>query len=48
MSNVEKIQVTFNEEQLKELDKYLGIFGSSRAEVLRHIVTQWMFEKHEK
>jgi hypothetical protein len=43
--NNEKIQVTFNKAQLELIDSYKGIFGNSRAEVVRYIVTHWMFEK---
>lgn len=46
--DAEKIQVTFNKAQLELLDQYKGIFGNSRAEVVRHIVANWMFEKERK
>ncbi len=44
----EKVQVTFNKAQLELLDQYKGIFGNSRAEVVRHIVANWLFEKERK
>jgi hypothetical protein len=44
----EKIQVTFNKRQLELIDSYKGIFGNSRAEVVRYIVAHWLFEKESK
>jgi len=44
----EKIQVTFNKAQIELLDQYKGIFGNSRAEVVRHIVANWLLEKEQK
>jgi hypothetical protein len=41
----EKVQVTFNKKQLDLIDSYKGIFGNSSAEVVRTIVTNWLFEK---
>jgi len=45
---VKKIQVTFNKSQLELIDSLRGIFGDSRAEVVRHIVTDWLFNKRDK
>lgn len=44
----EKIQVTFNKSQLELIDTLRGIFGNSRAEVVRYIVTNWLFDKRDK
>jgi hypothetical protein len=41
-----KIQVTFNETQLKLIDEFKGIFGDTRAEIVRNITTNWIFEKY--
>ena len=41
----EKVQVTFNKAQLELIDNLKGIFGSTRAEVVRYIVAHWLFEK---
>ncbi len=41
----EKIQVTFNKEQIRLIKKYKGIFGEDDAEIVRHIVTNWLLEK---
>ena len=41
----EKIQVTFNKSQLELIDTSRGIFGNTRAEVVRYIVTNWLFDK---
>lgn len=46
--DAEKVQVTFNKAQLGLLDRYKGIFGNSRAEVVRHIVANWLLEKEQK
>lgn len=40
----EKVQVTFNPSQLELIDKYKGVFGSTRAEIVRHIVANWLYE----
>lgn len=44
----EKIQVTFNRTQLDLIDKFRGIFGNTRAEIVRSIVANWIFEKNGK
>ena len=41
----DKVQVTFNRTQLALIDEYKGIFGDTRAEVVRYIVTNWLLEK---
>jgi len=41
----EKIPVTFNSEQLKIIEKYTGIMGNTRAEIIRNIVINWLLEK---
>ncbi len=46
--DVEKIQVTFNKAQLELIDQFKGIFGNSRAEVVRYIVANWIFDKKQK
>jgi len=40
-----KIQVTFNRTQLELIDGFKGIFGDTRSEVVRYIVTNWLLEK---
>jgi hypothetical protein len=44
----EKIPVTFNETQLELIDKYFGILGNTKAEIIRNIVINWILEKEEK
>jgi hypothetical protein len=44
----EKIQVTFNKSQLGLIDSFKGIFGNTRAEVVRYIVAHWLFEKGKR
>ena len=46
--DAKKVQVTFNKAQLELIDQLKGIFGNSRSEVVRHIVTNWLFEKERK
>ena len=41
----DKIQVTFNKTQLKLIDEYKGLFGDTRAEVVRYIVANWLLER---
>jgi len=47
-SDAEKIQVTFNTSQIELLDRFKGIFGNTRAEIVRYIVTNWVFENEIK
>ncbi len=44
----EKVQVTFNSSQLGLVDKYKGVFGNTRAEIVRHIVANWLFDNEKK
>lgn len=44
----EKIPVTFNDEQLKLIEKYSGIMGNTKAEIVRNIVINWILGKEEK
>ena len=46
--DAEKVQVTFNKAQLQLIDQFKGIFGNSRAEVVRYIVANWIFDKKQK
>jgi len=41
----DKIQVTFNKTQLKLIDEHKGLFGDTRAEVVRYIVANWLLER---
>ena len=41
----EKIQTTFNKEQLKYIRQFKGILGEDDAEIVRSIVTAWLLEK---
>jgi len=41
----EKIPITFNNEQLKIIERYTGIMGNTRAEIIRNIVINWLLEK---
>ena len=44
----EKIPVTFNEKQLEIIEKYHGILGNTKAEIIRNIVINWVLEKEGK
>ena len=44
----DKIQVTFNKAQLDFIDEFKGLFGDTRAEVVRYIVANWLLEKSTK
>ena len=41
----DKIPITFNEEQLKRIEGYMGILGNTRAEIIRNIVINWLLDK---
>ena len=41
----DKVQVTFNRTQLALIDKHKGLFGDTRAEVVRYIVANWLLER---
>ena len=45
LKDSDKIQVTFNQTQLQFIDEFKGLFGDSRAEVIRYIVANWLLEK---
>ena len=40
-----KIPVTFNKDQLDLIEKYAGILGNTKAEIIRNIVINWILEK---
>lgn len=44
----EKIPVTFNEKQLEMIEKYFGILGNTKAEIIRNIVINWIIDKEGK
>lgn len=44
----EKIPVTFNEDQLSLIEKYTGILGNTKAEIVRNIVINWILDKEGK
>ncbi len=44
----EKIPVTFNEDQLSLIEKYTGILGNTKAEIIRNIVINWILDKEKK
>ena len=47
LKETNKIPVTFNDSQWEHIDKYRGILGDTRAEVIRNIVLNWIISKEE-
>ena len=45
LKDSDKVQVTFNRTQLALIDEHKGLFGDTRAEVVRYIVANWLLEK---
>ena len=45
LKDSDKIQVTFNKTQLNLIDKFKGLFGDTRAEVVRYIVANWLLDR---
>lgn len=41
----EKIPITFNEEQLRMIEKIGGMMGNTKAEIIRNIVINWLVDK---
>jgi len=41
----EKIPVTFSSEQIEKIEKYKGILGNTKAEIIRNIVIYWILDK---
>lgn len=48
MIKKEKIPVTFSGAQIELLGKYMGILGNTKAEIVRNIVINWIFEKEKR
>ncbi len=43
----EKIPVTFNKEQIELIERFMGIMGNTRAEIVRNIVINWLLQQKE-
>lgn len=43
----EKVPVTFSDSQIKMLEKYMGLFGNTKAEIVRNIVINWIIDKEK-
>ncbi len=41
----DKIPVTFNKKQLELIERYMGIMGNTKAEIIRNIVINWLLER---
>ena len=44
----EKIPITFNQDQIDLIEKYSGVLGNTKAEIIRNIVINWLLEKGGK
>ncbi|MBW6442651.1 CopG family transcriptional regulator [Patescibacteria group bacterium] len=45
VSKKEKIPVTFSSHQIGQIEKYKGILGNTKAEIIRNIVIYWILDK---
>ena len=43
-----KIPVTFKDKQWRFIEKYKGLLGDKRAEIVRNIALNWILSKEEK
>jgi len=41
----EKIPVTFNQQQIEFIEKFTGIMGNTKAEIIRNIVINWLLQQ---
>jgi|GEM_PF-1262643 hypothetical protein len=41
----EKIPVTFNQRQIEFIEKFTGIMGNTKAEIIRNIVINWLLQQ---
>lgn len=40
-----KIPITFNSDQLDLIEKYTGVMGNTKAEIIRNIVINWLLDR---
>ncbi len=43
-----KIPVTFNQQQIQLIEKFMGIMGNTKAEIIRNIVINWLLQQKSK
>lgn len=43
-----KIPVTFNQQQIQLIEKFMGIMGNTKAEIIRNIVINWILQQKLK
>lgn len=43
-----RIPITFNDEQVSELDRLVGILGTTRTEVAKFMIVDWMHSNKKK
>lgn len=41
----EKIPITFNQQQIEFIEKFTGIMGNTKAEIIRNIVINWLLQQ---
>jgi len=44
----DKIPITFNSDQIKLIEKHMGVMGNTKAEIVRNIVINWLLLKEDK
>ena len=45
VSGTEKVPVTFNGDQIKFIEKYKGVLGNTKSEIIRNIVINWLLQR---
>jgi len=43
----EKIPITFNQQQIEFIEKFTGIMGNTKAEIIRNIVINWLLQQEK-
>ncbi len=43
-----KVPVTFNQQQIQLIEKFMGIMGNTKAEIIRNIVINWLLQQKSK
>lgn len=43
-----KIPITFNQQQIELIEKFMGMMGNTKAEIIRNIVINWLLQQELK
>lgn len=43
-----KIPITFNQQQIELIEKFMGVMGNTKAEIIRNIVINWLLQQKSK